>query len=438
MSIGIRRLKNGCTVYDVRLRTARGQQYTKTFRTRKEADAFEAEERSARLHGISVDPHGGQVEFGRYADLWLKNRPGLRPRSVELYDYLLRHYLRPEFEAARLADITPAWVRRWHANLSYRPNIGPSTVAKSYRLLRTMLGTAVEDELIARNPCVLKRASIEHHDERPVASVEQIAALADAVGPKYRAMVLLATWCSLRFGELAGLVRADIDLSARVVNVSRQLQELQDGSHLYGPPKSEAGRRAVAIPPHVLVDVKAHLDAQVGLAADTLVFATPEGTPLRRSNFNRRVWQPACAAVGLKGFRFHDLRHSGNTLAASTGASLKELMRRMGHASPRAALIYQHATAERDRAVAEALSRLAEPKATLRATPNLQLIDAQNENSGPHHTHEDGSGCAMDVRWSGPEGSREPLTRPKDLVKRVETMGLEPTTPCVQSRCSSH
>jgi integrase len=156
---------------------------------------------------------------------------------VQLYDYLLRHYIRPEFAAARIVDITPAWVRRWHANLSARPNIGPSTVSKCYRLLRTMFTTAVEDELIARNPCVLKGASVERHDERPVADVDQIAALADGVEPRYRAMLLLATWCSLRFGELAGLARADIDLSAAVVRVSRQLQELQDGQLVFGPPR---------------------------------------------------------------------------------------------------------------------------------------------------------------------------------------------------------
>jgi hypothetical protein len=90
-----------------------------------------------------------------------------------------------------------------------------------------------------------------------------------------------------------------------------------------------------------------------------LTFTSPDGTPLRRSNFNRRVWQLACAELGISGLRFHDLRHTGNTIAASTGASTKELMARMGHASPRAALIYQHATIERDRTLADALSRLA-------------------------------------------------------------------------------
>ena|ERR1019366_3187254 len=90
------------------------------------------------------------------------------------------------------------------------------------------------------------------------------------------------------------------------------------------------------------------------------MFNGPEGGPLRRSNFNRRVWLPACAKSGLQGLRFHDLRHTGNTLAAATGASTKELMARMGHSSSRAALIYQHATLERDRVLADALSKLVE------------------------------------------------------------------------------
>ena len=256
-----------------------------------------------------------------------------------MYNYLLQHYLLPEFETARLADITPAWVRRWHANLSTHPSIGANTVAKCYRLLRTILGAAVEDELVARNPCVLKGASVERHDERPVASVAQISQLVEAVDPSYRAMLLLATWCSLRFGELAALSRADLDFAARVVKVGRQLQELQGGQLVFGPPKTDAGRRTVSIPPHVLGDLRAHLETNVDPGPDSLVFLSPEGAPLRRSNFNRRVWQPACAAAGLDNFHFHDLRHSGNTLAASTGASLKELMRRMGHASPRAAMI---------------------------------------------------------------------------------------------------
>ncbi len=109
------------------------------------------------------------------------------------------------------------------------------------RLLRAILATAVEDELIPRNPCVLKGASVERADERPVASLTDLAASASAVALRYRAMLLLATWAGLRFGELAGLTRADVDLAARTVHVWRQVQELGDGRLVTGPPKPMPG-----------------------------------------------------------------------------------------------------------------------------------------------------------------------------------------------------
>ena len=96
-----------------------------------------------------------------------------------------------------------------------------------------------------------------------------------------------------------------------------------------------------------------HLDWLPAWAA--LVFASSTGTPLSHSNFRNRVWLPAMAAVGLEGIHLHDLRHTGNQLTANAGANLRELMARMGHDSERAALIYQHSTAERQRALADAV-----------------------------------------------------------------------------------
>jgi integrase len=229
--------------------------------------------------------------------------------------------------------------------------------------------------------------------------VDQIEMLATAVDPRFRAMVLLASWCSLRFGELVGLQRSDIDLGFRVVTITRRLQELQNGQVVVGPPKTGAGRRRVSIPPHILADVRAHLTHYVEAGPDKLVFTTLEGAPLRRSDFNRRIWQAACASSGVVGFRFHDLRHSGNTLAASTGASTKELMARMGHASARAALIYQHATAERDQKLADALSQLAR-----QAPARLRLVSSPADE------------CSMDVR--------SPLTKqPRTASKQAKVAG---------------
>src|SRR5208283_4898927 len=96
-----------------------------------------------------------------------------------------------------------------------------------------------------------------------------------------------------------------------------------------------------------------------GRPDDALLFTGARGGVLRRSNFRRAVrWSAAVAAIGAPGLHFHDLRHTGNTLAAAGGASLRDLMDRMGHDSVRAAMIYQHATTEASRLIADSISGL--------------------------------------------------------------------------------
>ncbi|WP_233513378.1 tyrosine-type recombinase/integrase [Micromonospora craterilacus] len=125
---------------------------------------------------------------------------------------------------------------------------------------------------------------------------------------------------------------------------------------LIWPPKSRAGRRRIALPPAVVEVVRDHLAAEVDGTPDAFVFTTESGRPIWRGNLNKLIaWKASVARIGQPDLHFHDLRHTGNTLAARTGASIRELMARMGHDSPQAALIYQHATAEADRAIAHAL-----------------------------------------------------------------------------------
>ena len=300
MSIHTKRLQSGRNLYEVKLRSPDGRQYSRSFRTRREAEAYEVRERATQLSGAWVDPRSGAVTFGVYADEWLRNRPNLRPRTVELYEYLIRRYLRPEWVDVELKAISPARVRSWHARLQRSTSIGSATVAKAYRLMRTIMATAVEDEILGRNPCLVKGASVEKAAERPVATLEQVAALAGAIDGRYRALVLLATWGGLRYGELAGLARAAIDVDAGTVRVTRQLQELVGGQLDFGPPKTDAARRLVAIPPHIVPELAAHLATYVGPGADDLVFTSPDGTPLRRSNF-----QPALLAARLCRRRDH-------------------------------------------------------------------------------------------------------------------------------------
>jgi integrase len=247
-------------------------------------------------------------------------------------------------------------------------------VAKAYRLLKAIMTTAVDDQLIRTNPCRIKGAGEEKSPERPVLPLSQVFVLADAFADHhYRLLVLLAVFSSLRWGELAALRRRHIDTTASLIRIEVAVVELTNGALVTGLPKSEAGVRWVSIPPFLLFDVIGHLEQFTGSAENCLVFTGPKGAQLRRSNFTRQ-WRKALEAAGMTGIHFHDLRHTGNTPADEAGGSLRELMDRMGHSTTRAALIYQHRTSLRDKVIADEIDRRAgaerSPSGTQRARSN--------------------------------------------------------------------
>jgi integrase len=323
-----------------------------TFRTKKDADDWLADKQTELRRGDWRDPDAGKVPFGDYASAWVKERP-LAPRTAELYASLLRLHLAPTFELMAVADITPAAVRTWRrARLD--DGVGPSTVAKAYALLRTIMGTAVEDELIRRNPCQIKNGGTVVTPERPTATIPDVFAIADKIQPRYKALVLLAAFCGLRWGELVALHRSDVDLEHGMIRVRGAVSELTSGKRVYKAPKSAAGKRLVAVPASVLPLLVTHMKVYAEKGASGRVFVGAKGATPRRNHFNR-LWHRACAGAGVEGLRFHDLRHTGNTLASRTNASTKELMARLGHSTARAALIYQHANHEREREIADAV-----------------------------------------------------------------------------------
>lgn len=289
------------------------------------------------------------ITLASYAAQWMDARHDLAERTVELYGWLLRRHIGPTFGDRPLDQITPVEVRAWHAESARRH---PTTAAKAYRLLSSILRTAVADELLRRNPCQVRGAAVEKAPERPVATIAEVDELAAAMPPELPIAVLLAAWCQLRRGEVRGLRRRDIDLEGGTLQVSLTKTTAMSGRSIVKEPKTQAGRRMVAIPPHILEMVARHLGAHVGALPDDAVANVSNGSL-------STAWDRARSTLGRPDLRFHDLRHSGLTWSAATGASLAELMRRAGHASQAAAMRYQHATDERDRALAEALAQLA-------------------------------------------------------------------------------
>ena len=353
----VRKLPSGR--YQARYSTPDGYDHPApdTFSTKTAAERWLAAVETDLGRGQWVDPRARQLLLSDYAESWLAARPDLKIRTRELYRWLLNKYVLPQLGDLPLDKITPTIVRAWHAVLLRDGS--PTPARQSYALLRSVMNTAVADELVTRNPCLVRGAGVARSAERSVATLPQIQALADAVPPRYRMFILLAAWSGARWGELVALSLDRLDLERGTMTIDRQYVELEDNTLLLDTPKTAAGIRTVHIPPHLLDQLREHVTTYPDPdGARSLVFTNALGRPLTRGGF-RSTWVRARERVGLPAFRFHDLRHTGNTLAAATGASTKELMARMGHASMRAALIYQHASADRDAAIAAALSRLA-------------------------------------------------------------------------------
>lgn len=325
-----------------------------TFETKTDAEGWLSLRHSDVLRGEWLPaPKAPTASFGEYADAWLAGRQ-LAPRTRELYRRLLTNHLKPRFGEVALSAISKPDVRAWHSGLK----CGRTAKAHAYQLLRTVCGTAVVDDLIASNPCQIRGAGQTKRARKiTIPTSAEVATITEAMPAGWRLMVTLAATCGVRFGEATELRRGDVDPRSDVLRIRRGVTRIT-GERVVGSPKSAAGVRDVAIPPHVLPAVRAHLKEHVGSGRDALLFPSDAGVQLNESTF-RRHWYAARAAAGRTDLRFHDLRHAANMAAAAAGADLPQLMARMGHSSPGAALVYLHTAADRDRQIAKRMSELA-------------------------------------------------------------------------------
>lgn len=330
-----------------------------TFETLLDARSWLTLERRAIDSGTWTAPGGrnrAQPDtLALFAAAWLADRP-LKPRTQDLYRRLLEQKILPELGDVPLKAITPLTVREWYGHLD--PDL-PTRRAHAYALLRTILGSAVTEGVIAANPCHIRGAgsSKRKHQIKP-ATLDELEAIIATLPDRYGLMVLLASWCALRFGELVELRRKDVDLKAGRLLVRRAVVVV-DGRAVVGVPKSAAGVRDVAIPPHLMPVLERHLADHAQPGRDGLLFpAAVSGGHLGHGTFFK-TWDRARKAAGRPDLRFHDLRHTGAVLAAQTGATLAELMGRLGHSTPGMAIRYQHASQDRDAEIARRLSSMA-------------------------------------------------------------------------------
>jgi integrase len=291
---------------------------------------------------------------GEYATVVVERRR-LRPATVALYAKLLRLTIPPTWTTRPLGEITAAEVSAWYAGMRKTP----TQQANAYGLLKSIFKEAVDEGLLETNPCRVKAGGQKQRArEIDVLTVDQLNRYLAAVPEARRVPLLLAGWCGLRSGEVRGLRVRDLDLDAGVVHVRQAVVRLK-GQLLIGPPKTNAGIRSVAIPPHLLPALRAWADQQPTRAREALLFPAGDGHSPLNDSVLRTAHDKGKAAIDMPGLTIHGLRHTSATLAAQLGATLAELQARIGHSTPNMAMRYQHVAAERDAQLAARMSAFA-------------------------------------------------------------------------------
>ena len=322
--------------------------------------------RAEKARAVATTP-----DFETYAKRWIAKRrtdkgEPLRASTRANYEATLEHHLVPTFGRMRLRDITKGSVRRWYEDTLEGNGDTPRANSKAYGLLRAIMNSAVDEDLIEASPVHIRGAGYQPKRRRlEPASIEELDVIVENMPERWRLMVLLASWCALRYGEIAELRRKDIKLRhvggrwtgviqvrRGVVWVNRKIQ--------VEPPKSEAGIRDVAIPPHLIPVIQEHLETFAASGQEGLLFPAANGRQQWPSTITS-YFKKASEIAGRSDLRFHDLRHTGAVMAAQQGATLADLQARLGHSTANADLLYQHTAKGRDQLIAESLSRLLAP-----------------------------------------------------------------------------
>ncbi|OBG89401.1 integrase [Mycobacterium sp. E802] len=297
------------------------------------------------------------ITVREYAAKWLSERD-LAPKTRHLYGELLDSRILPTLGDEMMRALTPADIRAWWVGLNAEKKT-PTRNTHTYQLLRAIFNTARDDKVVTENPCQIKSAAKPPKPrDVQVLTTAELDKVAESLPEHYRVALYVSAWCGVRSGELFELRRKDIHVSGDTTVIKVRRQATRVGNELViGPPKSDAGIRDVVVPPHVANMLRDHMKARTGRGPESFVFTTTRGLRLSTTAYTKAV-KKGLREVGKGDMRIHDLRHVGATWAAIAGATTKELMGRIGHASANMSMRYQHVAEGRDAAIAAAMSQL--------------------------------------------------------------------------------
>ena len=328
------------------------------FATRAEARAWLAQAEVDLAGGRHVDPRSGRLLFRQYEGLWLSGLLA-EASTKDRTKSRINAQLLPAFGTRRLDEIRREDVRAWVAALAERYR--PTYVRSCLVTLRSILQEAVDSGRLPQNPAAGVSSPTLRAEERRFLTAEEVEALAGAIEPRFRNLVLLAAYSGLRWGELTGLRIENLDLLRGRVTVAEVLARGEAGRrYVKAFPKSAAGRRTVGLPQAVTEGLRTHVETY-GVGEGGLVFSTERGRPLRHADWNEVHFGPAVLRAGLGGPArptFHSLRHTHAALLIAQGTHAKAVQRRLGHASIRTTLdTYGHLYEEHEAEITDGLEQ---------------------------------------------------------------------------------
>lgn len=339
--------------WQARFRDPSGRQVSKSFTRKIDAQRWLDETTADLVTGKYVDPRSGRVTLAEYARAWLDVQT-FDDSTREGTERRLRLHVLPVLGSYELRNLKPSTIQAWLAGLDG----APSSIRVMLVNLSAVLNAAMEDGLIAANPCQsssVRPPSIERRRVEPW-SVKTVSAIVETHDPEFRAIPVLGAGCGLRQGEILGLSVDDVDFLRRRLLIRRQVK-IVEGVPILAPPKGRRDRE-VPLPDVVAVELSEHIRRT---RTDGQVFTWRDGGLIHRTYFNNQIWRPAIKASGMTPSRdtgMHQLRHHYASVLLDGGVSIRAVSEYLGHADPGFTLrVYSHLmpdTEDRARAVVDA------------------------------------------------------------------------------------
>jgi len=361
---------SGSVTYRARYAMADGTRYSRTLGTKLDAESWLVAERTLIDHEEWTPPQARQAAkqkreaaaaantVAAFAERYLAER-GLRPTTIKGYRTLLDTRILPHFGTTPLTLVTLSDIKAWRASLD---STTEATNAAAYRLFRSLMQAAEEEELIDRAPPKVRGAgSARVKRVAKPATFDEIEKIVNELPPRLRLLIVLAAYVGLRQGELLELRRSDVDGVTGRIHVTRKVDKdvtpgadgaCRECGRVISSPKTASGVRTVHVPPPFLPMLQKHLLEHAATGLDGLLFPG-DRTDHMSVRYLMDRYRPARTAAGRPDLTLHHLRHTALTIAGQHGATAAELQARAGHASQAAMAIYQHATLDRDKSLAE-------------------------------------------------------------------------------------